>query len=158
MLNGTGKVGSISPDAIGAFLLPQKWVLMTDRPALYCDLHSYGHSPHFIQARKAWEGQRYQVKVRYLGSDLFKLILQDGSRMKLHNHEPGRLLEHLELYPHEPITYSIRFHILAIKTTGMRTAMFSMSSDPLQRCSMFSQKRNTFGFFEEYPSSEEEDS
>ena len=128
---------------------------MINRPALYCDLHSYGHSPHFIQARKAWEGEQCQVKVRYLGSDLFKLIMQDGSSMKLHNHEPGRLLEHLELYPHEPITYSIRFHILGIKTEGMRTAMFSMSVDPLKQCSMFSKKRNTFGFFEADRSSKE---
>jgi hypothetical protein len=121
---------------------------MTNRPAIYCDLHSYGHSPHFIQARKAWKGEHFQVKVRYLGSDFFKLILEDGSSLKLHNHEPGRLLEHLELYPHEPITYSIRYHILGIKTNGVGTAMFSMSLDPLKRCSMYSEKINTFGFFD----------
>jgi hypothetical protein len=78
--------------------------------------------------------------------------------MKLHNHEPGRLLEHLELYPDEPITYSIRFHILGIKTEGMRTAMFSMSVDPLKQCSMFRKKRNTFGFFEADRSSKDEGS
>jgi hypothetical protein len=121
---------------------------MTRRPSLNCDLHSYGHSPHFIQARKAWEGEQCQVKVRYLGSDLFKLILEDGSNLKLHNHEPGRLLEHLELYPHEPITYSTRYHILGIKTNGVGTAMFSMSVDPLERCSLFGEKKNTFGFFD----------
>jgi hypothetical protein len=127
---------------------------MLKRPSLYCEDYSYGHSPHFIQARKAWEEKRFQVKVRYLGSDIFKLILEDGSSLKLHNHEPSRLLEHLEDYCNGEITYSIRFHLLGIKTDGFGTGMFSMSAEPLKPCQVSKKNKKTFGLFEtDLPSS-----
>ena len=121
---------------------------MIKKPALYCEDYSYGHSPHFIQARKAWEDRRFPVKVRYLGSDLFKVILKNGRSLKLHNHEPGRLLEHLEEYSNGQLTYSIRFQLLGVKTDGLGTAMFSMSAEQLKRCQVPERHKKTFGVFD----------
>ena len=144
---GIGKVGLLAPKLSGLFLCPGRGIMIR-KPSLYCENYSYGHSPHFIQARKAWEEKRYPVQLRYLGSNLFKVILKFGQSLHLYNHEPGRLLEHLEEYGNEQITYSIRYHLLGIKTDSFGTSMFSMSDEPLKRCKVPQRHKTTFGLLE----------
>jgi hypothetical protein len=121
---------------------------MIKKPSLLCEDYSYGHSPHFIQARKAWEEKMYPAQVRYLGSNLFKVIMKYGRSLELYNHEPSRLLEHLEEYSNGQITYSVRFHLLGIRTDGFGTSMFSMSDEPLKRCHVPESHKKTFGLRE----------
>jgi hypothetical protein len=139
MPQGISKMGSKKPRAIGAFLLPQKRVIMPRTPTIRCSNHSAGHTPHFIQARKAQEGDWLDAEVSYLGSDLFKLVLEDSRILMLHNHEPGRLIEHLEEYADWSIRYSIRYYLLGIdhlvdKSSLKATAMFSMSDRRIDSC------------------------
>jgi hypothetical protein len=102
--------------------------------ARHCDDYSPGHTPHFIQARKAGEGEWLKAKVSYLGSDLFRLILEDGRILTRRNHEPGRLLSHLEAYGQWPVRFQERFYILGIESGPGVTSMFSMSKQPLEAC------------------------
>jgi hypothetical protein len=134
MPQGIGKVGSKSPDAIGAFLLPQERGIMPRQRARHCDNYSPGHTPHFIQARKAGEGEWLKAKVTYLGSDLFELNLEDGRVLTRRNHEPGRLLSHLDAYGQWPVRFQERYFILGIESGPGITSMFSMSRQPLEAC------------------------
>jgi hypothetical protein len=102
--------------------------------ARHCDDYSPGHTPHFIQARKAGEGEWLEAKVTYLGSDLFELNLEDGRILSRRNHEPGRLLSHLDAYGDWPVKFQERYYILGIQSGSKSTAMFSMSKDPLEAC------------------------
>jgi hypothetical protein len=126
--------GLKSPDAIGAFLLPQERGIMPRAAARHCDDYSPGHTPHFIQARKAGEGEWLEAKVTYLGSDLFQLELEDGRILSRRNHEPGRLLSHLDAYGDWPVKFQERYYILGIQSGSKSTAMFSMSKEPLEGC------------------------
>jgi hypothetical protein len=110
---------------------------MPRRPSIKCTIYSAGHSPHFIQARLAAETSWLETKVDYLGSSLFQLTLEDGRILMVHNHEPGRLIEHLECYSEWVIKYSTRYHLLGIASGENTTAMFSMSEKPLGACDMW---------------------
>jgi hypothetical protein len=107
---------------------------MPRQPARHCDDYSPGHTPHFIQARKAGEGEWLEAKVKYLGSNIFELTLEDGQILTRFNHEPGRLLAHLDAYGDWPIKFQIRYYLLGIKTGDRSAAMFSMSKQPLEAC------------------------
>jgi hypothetical protein len=102
--------------------------------ARHCDNYFPGHTPHYIQARKAGEGEWQKAKVRYMGSDLFQLNLEDGQILMLRNHDPARLLGHLETYKESPVRYQAGFHVLGIKVEERATAIFSMSRKPLEPC------------------------
>jgi hypothetical protein len=140
-------VGLLAPKLSGLFFAPERGI-MIKKPSLLCEDYSYGHSPHFNQARRAWEEKQFPVKVRYLGSDLFKVILENGRSLQLHNHEPCKLLEHIEEYSNGQLTYSIRFQLLGVKTDGFGTSMFSMSAESLKPCQVTNKKKKTYGFFE----------
>jgi hypothetical protein len=127
-------MGSKSPDAIGAFLLPQERGIMPKAAARHCDDYSPGHTPHFIQARKAGEGEWLEAKVQYLGSNIFELTLEDGQILTRFNHEPGRLLAHLEAYGSWPVKFQVRYYILGIESGPGVISMFSMSKQPLEAC------------------------
>ena len=131
---GIGKMGSKSPEAIGAFLLPQERGIMPRKPARHCGNYSAGHTPHFIQGIKSAGKKWLEAKVTYLGSDLFQLNLEDGQILTLRNHEPARLLEHLETYRGSRIRYQEGFHVLGIEVEERATAIFSMSRKPLDSC------------------------
>ncbi len=107
---------------------------MPRTPARHCGNYSAGHTPHFIQARKAGEGEWLEAKVSYLGSDLFQLDLEDGRILTRRNHEPGRLLSHLDAYGEWPVRFQERYYILGIQSGAKNTAMFSMSEKPLEGC------------------------
>ena len=74
-----------------------------------------------------------KTKVEYLGSNIFRLILKDGQVLTRFNHEPGRLLEHLEWFGQEAAWFQEDFYLLGIET-GTGRAMFSLSCDPLAVC------------------------
>ena len=103
-------------------------------PARHCGNYSPGHTPHFIQARKAGEGDWLEAQVRYLGSNIFELKLEDGQVLTRFNHEPGRLLAHLDAYADWPVKFQIEYYILGIQSGERRTSMFSMSKQPLEMC------------------------
>jgi hypothetical protein len=107
---------------------------MPRTPARHCDNYSPGHTPHFIQARKAGEGEWLEAKVTYLGSNIFELTLEDGQVLTRFNHEPGRLLSHLETYGDWPVKFQIRYYVLGIKTGDRSTSIFSMSKELLEPC------------------------
>jgi hypothetical protein len=107
---------------------------MPRQRARHCGNYSPGHTPHFIQARKAGEGEWPEVKVRYLGSNIFELTLEDGQIQTRFNHEPGRLLAHLDAYGDWPVKFQVKYYLLGIQTGDRSTAMFSMSKQPLEAC------------------------
>jgi hypothetical protein len=75
-----------------------------------------------------------KAKVQYLGSNIFRLTLEDGQVLTRFNHEPGRLLEHLEWFGELAVKYQIDYCLLGIET-GTGKAMFNMSKVPLEACS-----------------------
>ena len=107
---------------------------MPRQPARHCGHYSPGHTPHFIQGIRSAGEKWLEAKVTYLGSDLFQLDLEDGQMLMLRNHEPERLLEHLETYKESPVRYQEGFHVLGIKVEERATAIFSMSRRPLEPC------------------------
>ena len=107
---------------------------MPRTPARHCGNYSAGHTPHFIQGIRSAGKKWLEAKVTYLGSDLFQLDLEDGQMLLLRNHEPARLLEHLQTYKRSPVCYQEGFHVLGIKVEERATAIFNMSRRPLQPC------------------------
>jgi hypothetical protein len=95
-------------------------------PARNCGNHSAGHTPHFIQGLRSVEKPWVKTKVEWLGSNIFQLKLEDGQILTRFNHEPGRLLEHLEWFGQEAAWFQEDFYLLGIET-GTGRAMFSMS-------------------------------
>lgn len=106
---------------------------MPRTPARHCGNYSAGHTPHFIQGLRSVEKQWMEAKVEYLGSNVFQLMLDDGQVLTRFNHEPGRLLEHLDWFGQEAVKFQGDFYLLGIET-GRGRAMFSMSSYPLGVC------------------------
>lgn len=131
---GIGKVGLLAPKLSGLFSLPQKRGIMPRTPARHCGNYTPGHSPHHIQARKAMEGEWLNATVLYLGSDLFRVRLEDGRILVLRNHEPGRLTSYLEHYIGNICRYSNRYKLLGIQTDARATAVFSLSDVALDPC------------------------
>jgi hypothetical protein len=123
-----------SPDAIGAFSLPQERGIMPKTAARHCGNYSAGHTPHFIQGIRSAGEKWLEAKITYLGSDLFQLNLEDGQMLTLRNHEPARLLEHLQVYKDSLVRYQGSFHVLGIEVEERATAIFSMSRKPLEPC------------------------
>jgi hypothetical protein len=129
---------SKAPTYRGFFFAPEGGI-MPRQAARHCGDYSPGHTPHFIQARKAGEGEWLDASVRYLGSNIFELTLDDGQILTRFNHEPGRLLAHLDAYGDWPVKFQVKYYLLGIQTGERSTAMFSMSKQPLQACvEMFS--------------------
>jgi hypothetical protein len=75
-----------------------------------------------------------KTKVTYLGSNIFQLALEDGQTLTQFNHEPGRLLEHLDWFGELAVKYQVDYSLLGIET-GTGRAMFNMSKVPLEACS-----------------------
>jgi hypothetical protein len=107
---------------------------MPKQPARHCGNYSPGHTPHFIQARKAGENEWLEAKVRYLGSNIFELKLEDGQILTRFNHEPGRLLAYLDTYGDWPVKFQVKYYLLGIETGDRSTAMFSMSKQQIDQC------------------------
>jgi hypothetical protein len=106
---------------------------MPRTPARHCGNYSPGHTPHFIQGLRSVEHQWAKAKVEYLGSNIFKLKLEDGQVLTRFNHEPGRLLEHLEWFGQGAVWLQEDFYLLGIETQTGR-ANFSMSRVQLGSC------------------------
>ena len=106
---------------------------MPRKPARHCGNYSPGHSPHHIQGLRSLEKLWVKAKVEYLGSNAFQLELEDGQILTRFNHEPGRLLEHLDWFGQEAVRFQNDFYLLGIET-GTGRAMFSMSNVPLESC------------------------
>ena len=75
-----------------------------------------------------------KTKVEYLGSNIFQLTLEDGQVLTKFNHEPGRLLEHVDWFGELAVKYQGDFSLLGIET-GTGRAIFSLSKVPLEACS-----------------------
>jgi hypothetical protein len=126
--------GLNSPEAIGAFFIAPGRGIMPRTPAKHCGNYSPGHTPHFIQGIRSAGKKWLEAKVTYLGSDLFQLNLEDGQILMLRNHEPARMLEHLETYNKSPVRYHEGFHVLGIEVEERATAIFSMSRKTIEPC------------------------
>jgi hypothetical protein len=133
MPKGIGKVGSKSPEAIGAFSIAPGRGIMPRTPSRHCFNYSAGHDPHYIQARKAGEVEWVKAKVEYLGSNIFQLHLKDGQILKRFNHEPARLIDYLVWFGESAVHFQNRYYLLGIET-GTGRAMFSMSTEPIGAC------------------------
>ena len=75
------------------------------------------------------------AKVKYLGSNIFQLTLEDGQNLTRFNHEPGRLLEYLDWFGELALKYQSDYCLLGLET-GTGKAMFNMSKVPLEACSV----------------------
>ena len=72
--------------------------------------------------------------MRYLGSNIFELTLEDGQILTRFNHEPGRLMAHLDAYNNWPVKFQYNYYLIGIKTGEKSTSMFSMSKHPIESC------------------------
>jgi hypothetical protein len=108
---------------------------MPRTPARHCGNYSAGHTPHFIQGLRSIEYTWVKTKVEYLGSNIFQLMLENGEVLTRFNHEPGRLIEHLDWLGPRAAWFQEDFFLLGIET-GNGKAMFSMSKAPLEKCSV----------------------
>jgi hypothetical protein len=107
---------------------------MPRKPARNCGYYSPGHTPHHIQGIRSVEKDWVKTKVKYLGSNIFQLTLEDGKTLTQLNHEPARLLEYLDWFGELAAQYQSDFYLLGIET-GTGRAMFNMSKAPLEACS-----------------------
>jgi hypothetical protein len=102
--------------------------------ARHCGDYSPGHTPHHIQGIRSVEKNWVKTKVKYLGSNVFQLTLEDGQTLTQFNHEPARLLEYLDWFGELAAQYQCDFYLLGIET-GTGRAMFNMSKVTLEACS-----------------------
>jgi hypothetical protein len=107
---------------------------MPRTPARHCASYSPGHTPHHIQGIRSVEKNWVKTKVKYLGSNIFQLTLEDGKTLTQFNHEPARLIEYLDWFGELAAQYQSDFYLLGIET-GTGRAMFNMSKVPLEACS-----------------------
>jgi hypothetical protein len=106
---------------------------MPRTPSRHCGNYAAGHTPHFIQGLRSVDQLWVKAKVEYLGSNIFQLMLEDGRVLTRFNHDPGRLLEHLEWFGQRAVWLQEDFYLLGIETeTGW--ANISMSRVQLGSC------------------------
>jgi hypothetical protein len=106
------------------------------RPAArHCGSYKPGHTPHFIPGIRSAGMSWLKTKVEYLGSNIFQLTLEDGQVLIRFNHEPGRLLEHLDWFGELAVKYQADFSLLGIET-GTGRAIFNLSQVPLEACAI----------------------
>jgi hypothetical protein len=106
---------------------------MPRTPARHCGNYSMGHTPHFIQGLRSVEKVWVKANVEYLGSNVFQLTLEDGQILTRFNHEPGRLIEHIDWFGQEAAWFQSDFYLLGIET-GTGRAMFSLSQVQILSC------------------------
>ena len=102
-------------------------------PARHCGNYKPGHTPHHIPGIRSASMSWVTAKVKYLGSNIFQLKLEDGQTLTLFNHEPGRLLEYLDWFGELAVKYQSDYYLLGIET-GNGRAMFNMSKVPIEPC------------------------
>lgn len=103
---------------------------------LFCYNHGAGHSPHYFQAKAAHNKNWLGARVSYLGTSFFKLELEDGRIMFTQNHDPEQLLQSLDSFSGWPIKYQDNYHLLSFSTGSDSKRLFSMSTKPLDFCSL----------------------
>ena len=131
---GIDKMGtSKAPTYRGFFFAPEMGVMATSK-VIVCTYCTPGHNPHPMQCNRASEREWFDVTVTYLGSDIFELKFQDGQRIRKHNHDPGRLIRHLEAYHQFPVRFQPTYRLLGIKSGDKVTSMFDLSDNPIQPC------------------------
>ena len=101
---------------------------------IVCTYSTPGHNPHPMQCNRASERQWFDVTVTYLGSDVFELKFEDVRRLRKHNHDPGRLIRHLEAYGGFPIRFQPNYRLLGITSGDKVTSMFDLSDEPIEPC------------------------
>ena len=101
---------------------------------IVCTSCAAGHNPHPMQCNRASEKEWFDVDVTYLGSDVFQLKFQDGKKFKMHEHDPGRLIRHLEAYSGFPIRFEPIYQLLGIRSGDIVTSMFYLSDQPIGPC------------------------
>ena len=65
---------------------------------------------------------------------MFQLSFQDGVKLKKHEHDPGRLIRHLEAYSGFPVRFEPTYQLLGVKSGEISTAMFHLSDQPIGSC------------------------
>jgi hypothetical protein len=108
---------------------------MPRTPARHCGIYSPGHTAHHIPGLRSVSMPWLKAKVKYLGSNIFQLELEDGQILTRFNHEPGRLLDYLDWFGELAVKYQSDFSLLGIET-GNGRAMFNMSKAQLGACSI----------------------
>ena len=101
---------------------------------IICTSCAPGHNPHPMQCNRASKKEWFDVEVTYLGSDVFQLKFQADTKFNKHEHDPGRLIRHLEAYSGFPIRFEPTYQLLEIKSGDNVTSMFHLSDEPIGPC------------------------
>ena len=99
-----------------------------------CRSYDPGHSPHFIQLRKAFESAR--VPAEWVGVDspnTVKLSI-DGIVRSFSNHHPETIQDLVTIHSGSGLAWVEDFRLLIIETTSPEGFAFSLSKQPIEDC------------------------
>jgi hypothetical protein len=137
--------GLKSPDAIGAFFIaPEKSHHMhfiktpigVAGQAFDGKCRSYepGHSPHYIQLRKAFESNRVPAEWVGIESPNTVKLSIDGIVRSFSNHHPETIQDLVTIHSASELAWVEDFRVLIIETTSPEGFAFSLSRQPIEVC------------------------
>ncbi len=99
-----------------------------------CRSYEPGHSPHYIQLRKAFESTR--VPAEWVGVEspnTVKLSI-DGIVGSFSNHHPETIQDLVTIHSASELAWVEDFRVLIIETTSPEGFAFSLSRQPIEVC------------------------
>ena len=104
------------------------------RAAKKCSLYFQGHNIHWIQAGQNRSYQDVPASVQHREGNCFLVSTGEDSIQVLYHHDPERLIEALQRYNSENLSFSPQGEILRITDEDEGDYLFSMSMKPLNDC------------------------
>jgi hypothetical protein len=99
-----------------------------------CRSYDPGHSPHYIQLRKAFESSRVPAKL--VGIELpSTVLLSIGDVVTAYsNHHPDTIQDLISIHSDGELVWFEDFRVLALETAGPEGFAFNLSSKPIDPC------------------------
>jgi hypothetical protein len=99
-----------------------------------CQSYDPGHSPHYIQLRKAFESSR--VSAKFVGIQLPSTVLLSirGVVQEYFNHHPDTIQDLITIHSDCELAWFEDFRVLALETAGPEGFAFNLTSKPICPC------------------------
>jgi hypothetical protein len=99
-----------------------------------CRSYDPGHSPHYIQLRKAFESRR--MPAYWVGIELPSTVRFSVDRIvrSFSNHHPETILDLVTIHSGSELSWVEDFRVLIIETTTREGFAFSLSRQPIEVC------------------------
>ena len=99
-----------------------------------CRSYEPGHSPHYIQLRKAFESTRVPAEWVGIESPNTVKLSIDGILRSFSNHHPETIQDLVTIHSASELAWVEDFRVLFLETSDLKGFAFNLSKQPIDLC------------------------